>query len=609
MHDVSTPAYWWVNQGTTFGEAREQGYIWAPKKNRAGKPMYHWDNMERVETGDVIFHYASGNLKAISRATSNCYNAQNELHKDNWAEDGWRVDTKYCVLNKPIPIARVGTQIAALPLEKGPVNRAGGVNQGYLFELPPDAVAILIEAIGDDPALRACEMAQVDLTIPQQMIADRQVVEMSKVKLSPQEASLYALDKAFIDELKVLPIIVEEPFVRRFVAAVLSKRFLILTGLAGSGKTKLAQAFARWISPEPPWLEVDGSSLDEQLSPHYALVPVGADWTGNENIIGYPDGLQEANYISKPALDLIRHAVEPNNAKVPHFLILDEMNLSHVERYFADLLSAIESGEAIPLYAGTTRTTNGADVPHKLRLPDNLFVIGTVNVDETTYMFSPKVLDRANVIEFCVTEDEMTRFLEAPQAPNLARIDGRGSVFGEVFVDAAADKTREIPASVKANFQAEMLLFFKLLQEHNAEFGYRTGYEAARFVHFYHQLGGHADDDTAWFTGAMDAVIVQKLLPKLHGSRSKLEGLLWALAWACGLERVERNGKDFSAQIREACTAEDEQAYGPDAVWNMLAARNATDPTRAAYYPLSFDKVMRMWRKLVRDQFVSFAEA
>ena len=66
------------------------------------------------------------------------------------------------------------------------------------------------------------------------------------------------------------------------------------------------------------------------------------------------------------------------------------MNLSHVERYFADFLSAIESGEEIPLY--------GKD--ETLELPSNLFIIGTVNVDETTYMFSPKVLDRANTIEF-----------------------------------------------------------------------------------------------------------------------------------------------------------------------------------------------------------------
>ena len=73
----------------------------------------------------------------------------------------------------------------------------------------------------------------------------------------------------------------------------------------------------------------------------YEVVPVGADWTGNENVLGYPNGLDKHDYVTKPALDLILHA--QLNEDTPHFLILDEMNLSHVERYFADVLSAIVS--------------------------------------------------------------------------------------------------------------------------------------------------------------------------------------------------------------------------------------------------------------------------
>lgn len=92
-------------------------------------------------------------------------------------------------------------------------------------------------------------------------------------------------------------------------------------------------------------------------------------------------------YVTKPALELILHAAKHRD--VPHFLILDEMNLSHVERYFADLLSATESNEGIPLYEGDARTSGGQEIPCKLKLPENLFIIGTVNVDETTYLFSP----------------------------------------------------------------------------------------------------------------------------------------------------------------------------------------------------------------------------
>jgi hypothetical protein len=381
----------------------------------------------------------------------------------------------------------------------------------------------------------------------------------------------------------------------RFLTALLSKRLVILTGLSGSGKTKLAQALARWFAT--PLTSSDSTSS-------YALIPVGADWTGNDNILGYPDGLDPRRYVTRPALELIRRAIE--HPDVPHFLILDEMNLSHVERYFADLLSATESGEEIPLYVGDPRQCNGKEVPQRLQIPKNLFVIGTVNVDETTYMFSPKVLDRANVIEFCTAHDELRAFIENPKAPDITKMEGLGAGFGKAFVDAAVSAVT-VPESVKQLFEAEMMLFFDLLREHRTEFGYRVTHEAARFVHFYHRLGSFPDDNT-WFDEAFDAIIVQKFLPKMHGSRSKLEGLLWALAWASGAERKERDGKNFTAQLREAGLAQDEAKYGPEVVWAELEKQNPADPAKAAMYPLSYDKVMRMWRKLVRDQFVTFAE-
>jgi len=486
----------------------------------------------------------------------------------------------------------------------------------------------------------------------------------------------------------------------RLCASLLSKRFVILTGLSGSGKTKLAQAFARWITPSsiaadpfkvgskiqgaskeytivksgaqgielddagkivfipmPIILEwaayIEKNSIPDTVSsrelrdkieaeskftPHlhrqethykpmafelvkarrnpqpvkcYEVIPVGADWTGDENIVGYPDGLCAEKYVTRAALELIRQAIR--NENVPHFLILDEMNLSHVERYFADLLSALESTEEIPLYEaeltddGQKKLRSG--VPDRLKLPDNLFIIGTVNVDETTYMFSPKVLDRANVIEFRMDPTELAKFLDSPKAVKLEELDSHGTQFAKDFVASASDTTRGVATSVKAEYAMEMGLFFNMLREHNAEFGYRTAYEAARFVHFYKLLGGYPDDKTDWFKGAMDCIIVQKFLPKLHGSRSKLEGLLWALAWACGAERKDRDGKAFALQLHEASLAQDEGKYGPETVWSALTEQNKEDPAKAARYPLSFDKVMRMWRKLVRDQFVSFTEA
>ena len=415
--------------------------------------------------------------------------------------------------------------------------------------------------------------------------------------------SLDGLVDSFIEtsNLTIAGLQVPKPLFLRFTAALGSKRFLILSGLAGSGKTKLAQAFARWLTP----------ASDEGEQDACVVVPVGADWTGTDAVLGYPDGLDPKRYVTQPALDLIQRAMAAEGDGTPHFLILDEMNLSHVERYFADLLSLIESGATTRLYQPEKDEDGNvcfrSDVDPVLRLPSNLFIIGTVNVDETTYMFSPKVLDRANVIVFRVDREDLKNFLKKPRTPELDAFNEQGKGFGPAYVLESA-KQLTAPAGIADAFEKEMLLFFDLLAEHNAEFGFRVGNEAARFMHFYRVLAGKEENSADWFDAAMDAVIVQKLLPKLHGSRSKLEGLLWSLAYACGMERGA-DTEAFLAECRKAGKAEDEKTHSPESVYAALKEKNAEKPLEAAKYPLSFDKILRMYRKLIRDQFVTFAEA
>jgi len=303
----------------------------------------------------------------------------------------------------------------------------------------------------------------------------------------------------------------------RIAASLLAKRFLILTGLSGSGKTKLAHSFAAWIS----------ESEDQ-----YRLVAVGADWTTNENVVGYQDALQTGVY-RKPAngaLDVILRA-ESDPAR-PYFLILDEMNLSHVERYFADILSAVESGQEIALHSAVVSLKASEDdplpVPPKLRLPDNLFIVGTVNVDETTYMFSPKVLDRANVIEFRATADDIAAFLDTPSKVDMAALAGKGAAFGPVFVTEASTDA-QLDGATAADLKARLTEIFGALAPIGAEFGFRTAYEITRFTHFHAKLAGNG-----WqFKDALDAQVLQKLLPKLHGSERRLGPVLKALEAFC----------------------------------------------------------------------------
>lgn len=328
----------------------------------------------------------------------------------------------------------------------------------------------------------------------------------------------------------------------RLVSSLLTKRFLVLTGLSGSGKTKLAHAFAAWIAES-----------EEQ----YRVVAVGADWTTNENLLGYQDALRPDIY-RKPtngALELMLRARD--DSERPYFLILDEMNLSHVERYFADMLSAIESGEPIALHSATKDLPGGDGdtvlVPPRLALPKNLFIVGTVNVDETTYMFSPKVLDRANVIEFRATEDQIGAFLDNPQRIRMETLAGKGAGFGAAFVAAAsgdAPLLAELPTTIHVNgvdcaaeLKARMVEAFKALAPIGAEFGFRTAFEISRFVAFHAVLTG-----PGWkFSDALDAQVYQKLMPKLHGSERRLGPVLKALEAFCrthnctdSLEKIRR---------------------------------------------------------------------
>lgn len=319
------------------------------------------------------------------------------------------------------------------------------------------------------------------------------------------------------------------------------------------------------------------TAVSNDSKAQYQLVSVGADWTSNENLLGYPDALNDKSY-RKPdngTLDLILAAEA--DSENPYFLILDEMNLSHVERYFADFLSAMESGEAMQLHSGKGEVWNG--VPSELKIPKNLFVIGTVNVDETTYMFSPKVLDRANVIEFRVSDDEMASFLQNPVKPNLEAIAGQGAGYGKAFVAAASQKDVQIDDELRDQISAVLMTFFPELQNAGAEFGYRSAHEICRFVYFHKDLSG--DDWT--FDSAMDAAIMQKLLPKLHGSKKKLGPVLASLI---RLSMKESVIKDLTDPLKD----------------DILSEGNAK-------YPVSIAKLKRMRQRLAEHGFTSFAEA
>jgi 5-methylcytosine-specific restriction enzyme B len=393
--------------------------------------------------------------------------------------------------------------------------------------------------------------------------------ELGKTPKLPNPEAVEFNYSSFKDSADITNLLLDKDLVIRFITALLTKPFVILTGLSGSGKTKLAQAFSKWICES-----------DDQI----CLVPVGADWTNREPLLGFPNALEEGRYIlpENGVLSLILKASRVENQSKPYFLILDEMNLSHVERYFADFLSAMESGDKIPLHSSTKYAMNGGEVPASICIPKNLFIIGTVNIDETTYMFSPKVLDRASVIEFRVSQNEMNKYLTTSGYLRLDNLKGLGSPMAGSFLSMAQSK--DLAAINKEIVSRSLLKFFSELKRVGAEFGYRSASEIMRFSAIINLI------EPSWNDNAIiDAAIMQKLLPKVHGSRRKLEPVLKTLALLC-LNEEFITGNGF--KIDTLLNSEVEIAFNEN-----------------INYPISFEKIKRMYRRLIDNGFTSYAEA
>lgn len=327
----------------------------------------------------------------------------------------------------------------------------------------------------------------------------------------------------------------------RLITALASKPFVILAGGTGTGKTKCAIEVARKVCLKQPI----GEAAD------YEVVAVGADWTDTRPLLGYENILGATpSYTVPKALDLIIRA--SRNTDRPFFLILDEMNLSHVERYFSDFLSIMESkkidteASTIKLHANkdgmpSTDGNVGGKVEQRIQWPDNLFVIGTVNIDETTHMFSPKVLDRAHVIEFKPDEGQITDGLKESwgkttqtETDNELRKENEKGIWAEALsgilfkesrimklrksVDIFNDKDKEI-------IEKRIMETWRTLSKTRFSFSHRTAQETADYIFISHRLLKENADllgESPDLNDLIDLAFLQKILPKINGSAETL---------------------------------------------------------------------------------------
>jgi len=280
------------------------------------------------------------------------------------------------------------------------------------------------------------------------------------------------------------------------------KHFVILSGVSGSGKTSLAINYSKAIHG------ISGSNI---IDPLFFMCAVRPDWTDPSGLLGYFDVFSE-KYIVPTFLQAVFAAQSYPDAAV--FVCLDEMNIARVEYYLADVLSAMETGLPLNLHsnAAAFEGDSGCLVPASTYWPNNLYIIGTINIDETTSPLSDKVLDRAVLIDMSNIE------LEA-------------------MLDLLVQRSSQLSGAVQASKDI-LVKVYQILANHQQPFGYRMVEEVIKYVHFSSTELGFETPESA-----IDAQMVQKVFSKLKGTESQRELLV-------SLSALVNNFPESSALIK-----------------------------------------------------------
>ena len=284
--------------------------------------------------------------------------------------------------------------------------------------------------------------------------------------------------------------------IENFYLSLKSKPFVILAGTSGTGKTRLVKLFAEAISAE------------------YRMVSVRPDWSDGSDLFGHNN--LEGELVQGPICEAFDLAIK--NPSYPVILCLDEMNLARVEYYLSDFLSVIES--RVKAKDGSILTDPIAQYD---MIPDNLYIVGTVNMDETTFPFSKKVLDRANTIEFSYVElapdfSLTMQEVEPIRLPN--------SFLKTEYLILAQDCIDEQQFVIQVC--AELQRINEILVKANAHVGYRVRDEIV-FYMLNNKKAGHLLTDEQ----AFDNEIMQKILPRIQGSATAIKDLLIELFKFC----------------------------------------------------------------------------
>jgi MoxR-like ATPase len=329
-------------------------------------------------------------------------------------------------------------------------------------------------SLPDDLEQRLIEDVLALFTLNEALMERAEALEPSGAALLREQQAIYAARSAMppietiIERIRGQGFTISETLIRAYHVALQTRPLVILPGISGTGKTRLTRLYADAIH---------GIPAANHPNPYYLIVAVQPDWHNARDLLGYYNSLTNVYHPTMFLRFLLRAAADPQQL---YFVCLDEMNLARPEYYLAPLLSALETAEHtidLGVPADEAASVTGETIRNPLRLPLNLRMTGTVNVDESTYNLSDKVLDRANVIE--LTDVDLPAF--------------RAS-----YADPMDEEVWQTITQVYA-----------IVARAGQPFGYRTLGEILRYIT---QAQG-----VLTLRQALDLQLKQKILPKLRG--------------------------------------------------------------------------------------------
>lgn len=341
-----------------------------------------------------------------------------------------------------------------------------------------------------------------------------------------------------------------------FLTALRTKPFMLLAGISGTGKSRIVRKLAQASITEDLQKEYDPKSVEKGFNrwelhkpANFELVQVKPNWHNSLEVVGYKSNIGGVHYEFTPFVEFVVRAWKHQDT--PFFLCLDEMNLAPVEQYFAEFLSAIESRsiengeyETDPIIKPFVEfddmvCTQMIDhlvgkvdaskvVPDSieaklverfktkgLTLPKNLLVLGTVNMDETTFSFSRKVLDRA--MSIVMNDVDYDKFFTGETENDMAEFDDATK---KLLINRPI---RGLEAEDNGAEQVEQYLtaINEVLNDTPFKLGYRAANEALLYVSAAHQFDTSIDVNTA-----LDEFTLMKILSRIEGDKRSIGNLL-----------------------------------------------------------------------------------